>query len=193
MDIATGDANASMHRAFNYQSTPSIAESSLHKMMLAMARYINLWANSWPNYVDVHMASSSTSEDLGALRGYYEVPIQSRGDQGTEAPSVDCIVTYHLSRGNSSSISKHRKENGRKLDPDTQAYESTVSPDEIKEKAKAHIEGAERHDFRISVDNYSMLLTTTSSCSAVPTVIGTLLSRRSSGRTEVPLRRAREP
>ena len=31
-----------------------------------------------------------------------------------------------------------------------------MSPDEIEEKPKAHIEGAEGHDFRIFVDNYSM-------------------------------------
>ena len=62
--LVTGDANASMYRAFNSQQTYSIGDPSLHKMMQDMGRFIDYWAVGWPNYVDIQMVSSNTTDDL---------------------------------------------------------------------------------------------------------------------------------
>ena len=78
VDFVTGDANASMYRANKSQTTYSIAESSLHKMMHAMGRFINYWTSGWPNYVDIQMVSSSSQEHLDNLTAYYRTETSQR-------------------------------------------------------------------------------------------------------------------
>ena len=155
VDMVTGDANASMYRAFKNQTTPSIAESSLHKMMTAMGRFINYWAPGWPNYVDIQMVSSNSSEHLDKIKAYYSTQQSQR--QG-EAPSVDCIVLYTLSWGHSALIQGYRRDFGYVTHPDTQ-FRVKLSEEEIQARIAEHLRGDGGHDYQMSVTNYYMLFT----------------------------------
>ena len=152
VDVVTGDANASMYKAFNTQSTYSIGDSSLHKMMHAMGRFINYWGGGWPNYVDIQMVSSNTTEDLKDLTEFYQIPPHQRIG---EAPGVDCIVTYFISWAHSARIRSFRNDYGFEYDPQTGNYDA-MAPDEFEAKTNEIVEGRGAKDFVITVTNYYM-------------------------------------
>jgi len=149
----TGDANASMYRAFNTQSTYSIGDSSLHKMMLAMGRFINYWGSGWPNYVDIKMVSSNTSEELKNLTEFYQTPPHQRIG---EAPPIDCIVMYFLSWGHSNKIRGFRDDFGYVYNPDTRLYDSIEMEDYVSQTEEFVACKGKKRDYNLFVTNYYM-------------------------------------
>ena len=153
VDVVTGDANASMYKAFNSQPTYSIADSSLHKMMLAMGRFINYHAGGWPNYLDIRLVSSNTTEQLDELKKFYQtVPHQRTG----EAPSVDCIVLYFLSWGHSSKLRSFRDTFGFELNPNTGLYEGMDAEEYERQTTDIVMGNSLKRDYDLKVTNYYM-------------------------------------